>query len=126
MNSDPIAKETTEAPPVLFWFRWYTALMAAMYALCVIAGPVMLVIASRTHGSEREALIVQAIVLMIIGLPLAVAYLLPLFFPRKPWVWVYNLVGICVGLTSCCCLPAAVPLLIYWIKPETKAWFNRV
>jgi len=28
-------------------------------------------------------------------------------------------------LTSCCILPAAVPLLIYWVKPETKAWFNR-
>jgi hypothetical protein len=28
-------------------------------------------------------------------------------------------------MTSVCCIPACVPLLIYWIKPETKAYFGR-
>ena len=31
---------------------------------------------------------------------------------------------ICVGMTSCCCIPACLPILLQWIKPDTKAWFG--
>ena len=48
------------------------------------------------------------------------------FLPRRPWVWIYDLVLICLGLTSVCCLPATIPLLVYWLKPEAKSWFGRV
>ncbi len=27
-------------------------------------------------------------------------------------------------MTSCCLLPAVIPLLIYWLKPGVKNWFN--
>jgi hypothetical protein len=30
-----------------------------------------------------------------------------------------------IGMTSCCFLPFLIPLLIYWLKPETKAYFGR-
>jgi len=48
-----------------------------------------------------------------------------LFLRPKPWVWIYDLVIICMGMTSACFLPAAIPLLIYWLKPEVKAHFGR-
>jgi hypothetical protein len=28
-------------------------------------------------------------------------------------------------MTSACFLPACIPLLIYWIKPDVKAYFGR-
>jgi hypothetical protein len=37
----------------------------------------------------------------------------------------YDLVLICIGMTSCCILPAAIPLLIFWLKPEAKNWFHQ-
>jgi hypothetical protein len=41
-------------------------------------------------------------------------------------VWVYDIVLICLGMTSVCCMPVTIPLLIFWIKPDAKAWFGRV
>jgi hypothetical protein len=40
-------------------------------------------------------------------------------------LWVYDLVVICVGMTSFCCMPVCIPLLIFWIKPEVRAYFGR-
>lgn len=32
--------------------------------------------------------------------------------------WIYNLVLLGLGLTSCCTWPATIPLMIYWIKDK--------
>jgi hypothetical protein len=40
-------------------------------------------------------------------------------------LWVYDLVVICLGMTSACILPASVPLLIFWLKPEVKSHFGK-
>jgi len=63
--------------------------------------------------------------LLIISLPLFGACLLPLFVQPRPWLWTYDLVIICMGLTSACLLPACIPLLISWMKPETKSYFGK-
>jgi len=112
-------------PAVFFWFKVYTGFMTALYVGCLILAPVLFFIGTRSMGEERAVLMIQAVIFGSIGLVLAVACVLPFFLPRKPWVWVYDLVIICIGLTSCCFLPATIPLLIYWIKPETKAWFQQ-
>ena len=43
----------------------------------------------------------------------------------NPWAWIYGMVLICIGLTSPCCLPVTIPLLIGWIKDDAKAYFGR-
>jgi len=58
------------------------------------------------------------------GLALCAAIGVGLLAPRRKWGWVYALVVICLGLTSCCTMPACIPLLIFWLKPETKAYYN--
>ena len=62
--------------------------------------------------------------LLLVGLAFAIAFALVFVFPRKHWAWIYGLVLICIGMSSCCILPAAIPLLIFWLKPEVKSWFN--
>lgn len=96
-----------------------------MYGLCVLASPVLFVIAAQMQSDEKAGVMIYGVILLVIGLPLAVACALPFFLPRKPWVWVYDLVIICLGMNSCCLLPASVALLIFWIKPDVKLWFNR-
>jgi hypothetical protein len=64
-------------------------------------------------------------VLFIMCLPLFGACLLPLVLRPQPWLWTYDLVIICLGMTSACFLPACIPLLIFWLKPETKHYFGR-
>jgi hypothetical protein len=117
---------TKTAPPVVFWFKVYTVVMTGIYALCLIAGPVMICFGSQANDQDAKVFVVQGILFTVISLPLAIAFALPIFLKPKPWVWIYNLVLICIGLTSCCFLPATIPLLIYWLKPEAKVWFQRI
>ena len=112
-------------PPVIGWFKVYTGVMTGIYVLCVLGAPLLFWIGMKTHTDERAVLMIQGAILFLVGAVFAVAFALPFFLARKPWVWIYNLVLICIGMTSCCILPAAVPLLIYWIKPDVKLWFNR-
>ncbi len=60
-----------------------------------------------------------------IGLGLAVPFTMGAILKPRPWVWIFDLVLICIGMTSPCCMPASIPLLIFWIKPETRAYFGR-
>lgn len=112
-------------PPVLNWFAAYCALLALAYVVCVVAGIVLIVLAPADKDmSETEAQILGGVVAAVCLL-LLIAYGAGPFLPQKPWAWVFGLVLICIGLTSACCLPAAIPLLIFWLKPETKAYFGR-
>jgi len=55
----------------------------------------------------------------------SIAFGMAPFLPRRPGVWVYDVVLIALGLTSACLWPITIPLLIFWIKPENKLWFGR-
>ena len=59
------------------------------------------------------------------AVPGAAAFSAGIFLPPRLWVWIYGIVLIAVGFTSACCIPFCVPLLIYWLKPEAKAYFGR-
>jgi hypothetical protein len=64
-------------------------------------------------------------VIIIMGLGFAVVSAIPLLFSPRPWTWVYSLVLICLGLTSPCFLPFSIPLMIFWLKPEAKAYYGK-
>lgn len=115
----------TKAPAAVIWFKVYTGAMALMYVGCFIGGLAMAFFAEEMPERDRTEIYIQGIVFAVMGLPFAIACTLPLILPRKPWVWVYDIVIIVIGMTSCCCIPACVPLLIFWLKPETRAWFGK-
>jgi hypothetical protein len=113
-------------PPVLLWQNLYCAAMAALYGLFAVGGVLMMIF--RQHlvdetNSPGELLIV-GLVFVIMGLGLAAPFAVAPFLARRRWVWVLHLVLIAVGMTSCACLPVTVPLLVFWIRPETQAWFD--
>ena len=114
-------------PRVLTWFIAYCIFMALLYAACVAGGAWVLSMPEHELTSWDMDLVearIQGGVFLAIGLPLMAAFGLGPVLPRRKWVWVYDIVLIAIGLTSVCCLPVTVPLLIYFIKPETKAWFE--
>jgi len=102
---------------VVGWFKVYTGALCFCY---LAAGGFELFLifddpAERTLG----------IVLLFVAVSLFSACLLPLILQPRPWLWTYDLVIICLGMTSACFLPAAIPLLIAWMKPETKSYFRK-
>lgn len=117
--------DTPAPPPVLWWFRLYCLVLCVIYLLTALAGIPFLVLSPADLDMPPAAARLVGSGLMIMGLGLLAASAAPLLLRPRPWVWVYNLVIICLGLTSACFLPACIPLLIYWIKPEVKAHFGR-
>jgi hypothetical protein len=117
-----------ERPAVWPWFVAYAILMAVVYLLVGIFGATILMVGPeqfQTARNDADVIAVQGIVFVIIGPLLLVPFAIAPFLPRRPGAWVFDLVLICLGMTSCACLPITIPLLIFWLKPETKAWFGR-
>ena len=113
-----------ETPSVYKWFVAYCVFMALGYLTAAAMGIVFLFIEPDADMSAAEARIL-GVVCLIVGLVFFIPYAAAPFLPRQSWVWVFGLVLICIGLGSACCLPACIPLLIFWLKPEMKAFYGR-
>ena len=112
-------------PAVMTWYKVYCVLMALLYLMLVAAGVFLIIVAPSDRDMSAEEAQLMGGIMLFMGIALAIPFLIGVFLPRKPWAWVFGLVLICIGLTSVCCLPATIPLLIHWIKTETKLYFGR-
>lgn len=112
-------------PKVWPWYVAYCIALAVAYLLFFVGGVVLFFLLDRLPPEERTLLVFYAVLSIALGLVFAAGFAAGPLLPRKPWVWIYGMVLICIGMTSACCLPASIPLLIFWIKPETKIFFGR-
>jgi len=110
-------------PGVLRWYRVYCWALAAMYFLVVNLGVFFLLMPPEKDLPVALKTAYGAVMLAVGGGLLALA-VIGARVPPKAWGWTFGLVLICIGFTSCLTLPASIPLLIHWLKPETKAWFE--
>jgi hypothetical protein len=110
-----------------FWYRVYLASLAGLSLFGAGIGVFLLIGSQSASISAQEAqeFLLMGIIYGILGFLVAIIYAVALFLPKKPWNWIVGIVFIAFGMTSCCTIPAAIPLLIFWIKPETKAVFGR-
>lgn len=115
----------TTTPKIWSWYVAYCLSLALVYFLLFLGGILFFLFLDRIPPEERAGLIFAAIFCIVLGLVFCVGFAAGPFLPKKPSVWIYGMVLICIGMTSACCLPASIPLLIFWIKPETKAFFGR-
>jgi len=121
---------TLKPPPVLTWFKIYCGFMVALYVMTALLFAAGLFInpAELEKGTEGPPvwLFYVIIAVAVLGcLMFAGAFASPFFLSPKPWVWTFNVVLICIGMLSCLTMPASIPLLIYWTKPEAKRYFGR-
>lgn len=119
-------RATAGDPPAMKWFRVYAGVMAGLYLLCVALGVVGLAFAEQLADAEMtEAHVgLMSVIIGGMGLVFAIAFLLPFFVPRRRWVWIYDLVLIGIGLSSCLTIVPCIFLLIAWLKPEVQSKFG--
>lgn len=111
-------------PKVILWFNIYCVVLAIMYlGVMACSLPFFFLDPKEQDLSPAMALLVGFGVLLL-GAVLLAASILPLLCAPKRWLWIYDLVLICLGMTSPCFLPFCIPLLIFWLKPETKSYFG--
>jgi hypothetical protein len=98
-------------PAAIFWYRAYAGLMTlAAFALLVLG-----IVSGGT----------TALAMIVVSLLLAVFYGLATFVPFRPWGWTVGLVAIALGLAGGSAI-FAIPLIMFWFKPDVKAAFARL
>jgi hypothetical protein len=118
LGSGPYAPpgSSGDRPLVIVLYRVYAATLFALY----VAAAVFFEVFARAPSTALEHA-----GMLGLTLGLAVFYGVAAFVPFRPWGWTLALVAICFGLTSCM-LPVATGLLLYWMRPLTKAAFRRL
>ena len=118
-----------ETPPAVTWFKVYAGVLAGLSIMIMLMGIAFMVMGPElTDIAEEEPelpLVVMGGVYAAAGFISAVLNLVPFFIGNKSWAWVFNLVIICLGATSCCTMVFAIPLIIYWLKPDVQAYYGR-
>ena len=118
---DPLAdqKVTYSRPPaVIAWQMVYCGVMLAFYFCCSLMGLYLFLGAEEMADvdlSINEARIF-GVIFMVVGFGLAALFATGLFWQRGTGGWVFHIVLISIGLTSACCWPSNIPLLIFWCK----------
>lgn len=124
-NRDITFADNETGRKTFMWYRIYCGVMVGLYYLIAATGTALAIIQPVSPGQPQYESLVVGIIYTILGVVFGTMYLIALFLPRRPFNWIVGIVAIALGMTSCCFLPALVPLLIFWVKPETKAYFNR-
>ena len=128
VSNDQYPAEFTPNPTVLPYQRIYVLLMFALYMFLFI-GIVYVATDLETFSRGLETTPGElTIMLAVLGVPtalLAITFLIGLFWNRGLGGWIYNLILICLGLTSGCTWPMTIPLLIFWIKQKNDIQYSR-
>jgi nitrate/nitrite transporter NarK len=115
-----------KTPGVIIWYRVYLVLINLLFLFVAGLGAAVTfgwipVTADDLDGMPPE---LMGGIYLVLGVAMMIPFVVALFLPRKPWVWVYHMVMICIGMTGCT-IVASVPLLIFWLKPDVKGYFGK-
>ncbi|MDF1756127.1 MAG: hypothetical protein P1U89_25295 [Verrucomicrobiales bacterium] len=115
-----------KTPGAIIWYRVYLVVMCLMFLAVIAGGAVVLSGVFPITAEDLDGMPPQVLgsIYLIMGIAMIIPYALAFFLPRKPWVWIYHLVMICIGMTGCT-IVASIPLLIFWLKPDVKGYFGR-
>jgi len=106
-------------PPVWRWYVVFCAVSLLLYLALGLVGVVMYFDPALADERFENA------ALAVVSLCMAPWFAVAPFVPRRPWAWTYGAAMLVLGMLVCCTLPAAIPLLVIWMNPETRAAFGR-
>ena len=123
MMQNPEGFET--ARKTFFWYRVYCVALAFLYLAVTGLGFFLLFVPVETQRYDADELWFMGLAYAILGIVFFFIFAVASLLPPRPYNWIVGIVMIAIGMTSCCLWPAVIPLLINWVKPETKAFFGR-
>ena len=107
------------------WYRVYLAVLAVIYLALIGLGVFLLLYQPPTRQYDPQELVIVSVAYIVLGIIFFLAFAIAFFLPPKPYNWVVGIVMMAIRMTSCCFIPLVVPLFIFWLKPETQAFFGR-
>ena len=116
------------APDGVMWLKVFCGLQVTFHVLLVLLGVgmslAMSLSPSTTTSPGDPPPWVVGVFLVVVYLPIAVAYVVGLVGPRRPWMYGYGIFLAVLGFMCGGCWFMAIPFLIFWVKPETKYWYE--
>ena len=98
--------------------------MLLLYVAVILIGIVMVVfsgdIAADDPSSDAGEVAVIGVVYAVLGLGMSALFAVGFFWRKGNGAWIYQIILIVLGMTSCCTWPATIPLLIYWVKDRDR------
>lgn len=115
----------TATPGVIFWFKVYCWILCVIHLLVIAMAISLFFVEPEKLETPVSFAYIMGTIMLVYGATFFVLGLLPLIIQHRPWLRVFDLIVICVGLTNCCFWPICIPLLIFWCKPEVKQYFGK-
>ncbi|MFW5738753.1 MAG: hypothetical protein ACOC1F_00160 [Myxococcota bacterium] len=115
------------APDGVTWLRIFCGLQVAFHGLLVLVGVGMslaMSISPPPSSAGDPPPWIVGVFLTVVYLPIAVAYVVGLLGPRRPWMYSYGIFLAVLSFMCGGCWLIGIPFLIFWMKPETKHWYD--
>jgi hypothetical protein len=114
------------APEGVIYFRIFGAVFVLITGALALLGGGMMVSPFLVRGAPASDLgpYVRGLLYGGLGLSCFVPTLIALFGGRRPWVHTLGTVVIGVAMFNLCCIPVLIPLLVVWLKVETRRWYG--
>ena len=114
-------------PDGVTWLRIFCGLQLTFFALLILLGVTMSVALTLSpppaHPGDPPPW-TAGVFIVGLYLPLSIAYIVGLVGPRRPWMYTYGIILSVLGFMCGGCWFMAIPFLIFWVKPETKHWYD--
>jgi hypothetical protein len=121
-----VSSSAPETPRVVLWYQTYCAAVAALWATATLLS-VGLVVSSRrvaeAWSMDPVAGLLFSLTLLFVMLFLTAVHIAGHRTAQVAGTWNIHAVVLGLDLTTLFLWPAALPLLWFWLKPETRAWY---
>jgi hypothetical protein len=107
--------------PVWPYYTFFAVCMGVVHLALGGIGTWVAVMANQGPRPEMEPVALSALA-AVLAVLLGIAFCYAPFAPRQPWAWRYHLVLLILALPSCSL--GAVPLLVFWLRKNTKRMFR--
>lgn len=98
--------------------------MLLLYLAVVFIGLAMVIfsgeIAADDPTSKPAEVVVIGSIYAVLGLGMSALFAVGFLWRKGNGAWIYQVILIVLGMTSCCTWPATIPLLIYWVKDRDR------
>ena len=125
MNNMFAAERYETGRKTFFWYRVYCLVMAFVSLALAGAGIFIAVVPMDVPPQDQMQMYFLGIFYGVLGIIFFFIYAVATLLPAKPYNWIVGIVIIALGMASCCTWPAVIPLLIFWVKPETQEFLGR-